>query len=359
MAHMFSAQALQRRIPYLDIMRVIACLMVLLVHAPQVRYGEYYHTPHAGYPFYITLITVSSKLFFLLSGALLLPVTRPAREFVTRRLRVVLIPLAVWSLVYLAEDWLTGDFSVKRVLSMWYHPVEGALWFVYVMVLIYITMPLITTIVKAIGKRGVELLLVLWAASSFIPYMHGMFLEFDQSSHNALSTFASPFGYVLLGYYLHNWPLPIFTRKHWWKFALAFAFGIVGMPVFEFVVQSHFGITYQQHIDTVTNDVSINDVMMATLLFSVVKHFTPASYNAQRGTALPMLATRLSVCTFGIYLGHMLVLRNIVWPLSRPYLADLPVLADGAICALLALVVTYAISRLIYCLPFSKYIIGH
>jgi len=351
---------LARRIPYLDALRVLACVMVLLVHAPMLHHDEYYNHPDALYAIYITLITVSSKLFFLISGALLLPVTRPWGAFVKRRLGVVLIPLALWSVIYLLEHaLLLHNFTPRLLLSLPFHPVEGSLWFVYVMVIIYFTMPLMSKCIEAIGKRGVEVVLALWALSSFIPYQHGIFIEATQFSHNMLSGFSNYFGYVLLGYYLHHYPLPVFTRQHGWKFALLFLFGIVIMPLFEFTVQGHYGISWQQHIDTVTSDISINDVMMAVLLMSAAQHFSPASYTDGGKHRLPIALAQVSICTYGIYLGHMLVLRQLVWPLTRTWLGEgcwwLP---GGLLSALLAFVITYAIMRLIYCLPFSKYIIG-
>ena len=58
---MLSEAKLQRRVPYLDILRVIACLLVILIHTPIRQYDTYYNIPSAldairinfgiGYPF--------------------------------------------------------------------------------------------------------------------------------------------------------------------------------------------------------------------------------------------------------------------------------------------------------------------
>lgn len=355
---MIPAEKMKRRIPYLDTVRVISCLLVILLHAPMARFSEYYNTPNTTYCFYIVLVTVCSKLFFMLSGALLLPVTKSAREFIPRRVKAVVIPLAVWSVVYLIARWFNGTFTPKFLLSILFTPVEGALWFVYVTIVIYCVLPLMSKCIEAIGKRGVEYLLGLWVISSFIPYQHGMFIGQSQITHNMFGAFANVYGYVLLGYYLHQYPLPVFTRKHWWKFALAFTFGIVLMPLFEFTVQPHFGITYQEALGAVTSDVSINDIMIATLIFSVVRQFSPRSYDTAGRHRFSHAMTSVSICTFGIYLAHMLVLRELVWPLTRPYFATMPWLADGLLCAAIDFAVCYVVMRLVYLLPVSKYIMG-
>ncbi len=346
------------RIPYLDALRVVACVLVLLIHAPMYKVSQ--TTPSVSFAIYLTLFTVSSKLFFMLSGALLLPVKTSIRAFLKRRLRVVLIPLAVWSAIYILEHiLLLHDFDWRMIVSLPFAPVEESLWFVYVMVTVYMVLPVMSRCIEAIGKRGVEFLLALWALSSLIPYQHGIFIGQHQLTHNMLGAFANVLGYVLLGYYLHNYPLPIFTRKHGWKWAVAFLTGIALIPAFEFLVQSHFGVSYAQSIAAVTSDVSINDVAMGTLLFSLVKHFSPATYNDGKPHRLCLALSRISICTYGIYLGHMLVMRQMVWPLMIAYIPGIQyTVVVGFVTALISLVVTYAIMRVINLTPLSKAVIG-
>ena len=349
---------LQRRIPYLDILRVIACLLVILIHTPIRQFDAYYNTPSVTSAVYTVLVAVNCNLFFMITGALLLPVTMPAKRFMKRRLRVVLFPLIVWTIIYLLEHaLLLHNFTPRLLTSVLFHPVEGLLWYVYVLLVVYVTLPLVSKCIDAIGKRGVEVLLVLWVFSSFIPYQHGVFIEASQYSHNMFGAFANYYGYVLLGYYMHRYGLPIFTREHGWKWALLLVFGIVLMPLFEFLVQGNYGITWQQHLDAITCDISINNIAMATLLFALVQHFAPARYDKK---AHPIAATwlpRLSLSTFGIYLSQMIVLRQIVWPLT-PWLARTHWLTDSLVSAVFTFVLCFILIFLIRLLPFRRFIVG-
>ena len=161
---------LQRRIPYLDILRVVACMLVILIHTPIRQYAAYYNTPSIAGAVYTVLVAVNCNLFFMITGALLLPVTRTGTRFVKRRLWVVLPPLLVWTVVYLLEHaLLLHNFTPRLLTSILFHPVEGLLWYVYVLLVVYVTLPLVSKCIDAIGKRGVEVLLVLWVFSSFIP----------------------------------------------------------------------------------------------------------------------------------------------------------------------------------------------
>ena len=158
------AQArLQRRIPYLDILRVVACMLVILIHTPIRQYDIYYNTPSIAGAVYTVLVAVNCNLFFMITGALLLPVTRTGKSFVKRRMWAVVPPLLVWTVVYLLEHaFLLHNFTPRLLTSILFHPVEGLLWYVYVLVVIYVTLPLLSKCIEAIGKRGVEVLLVLW-----------------------------------------------------------------------------------------------------------------------------------------------------------------------------------------------------
>ncbi len=350
---------LQRRIPYLDILRVIACMLVILIHTPIRQYATYYNTPSVANAVYTVLVAVNCNLFFMITGALLLPVKMTGKRFIRRRLRVVLFPLLVWTVVYLLEHaFLLHNFTPRLLTSILFHPVEGLLWYVYVLLVIYVTLPLVSKCIDAIGKRGVELLLVLWVLSSFIPYQHGVFMEASQYSHNMFGAFANYYGYVLLGYYLHQYGLPLYSLKHGWKWGLLIAFGIVAMPLFEFLVQGHFGITWQEHIDTITNDISVNNIAMATLLFVTVQRFAPERYDRKAHPAAATWWPLLSRCTFGIYLSQMIILRQVVWPLTQSWLGAAPVVVDCLVSGLLAFIVCLVLTMVLLMLPFRKYIVG-
>ena len=348
----------RQRVPYLDILRVLACLLVILIHTPIRQYDTYYNTPSAAGAVYTVLVAVNCNLFFMITGALLLPVTMTGRRFVKRRLSVIVPPLLVWTAVYLLEHaFMLHNFTPRLLTSILFHPVEGLLWYVYVLLVIYVTLPLVSKCIDAIGKRGVQVILVLWVLSSFIPYQHGIFMEASQWSHNMFGAFANYYGYVLLGYYIHRYGLPVFTREHGWKWALLLAFGIVVMPLFEFLVQGHFGISWQQHLDTITNDISVNNIAMATLLFVLVQRYAPQRYDRQSHPHTATWWPLLSKCTFGIYLSQMIVLRQVIWPLT-PWLTNAPWIIDSILSAILAFIVCMLLVVLLRLLPIRRYLVG-
>ncbi len=355
---MLSEAKLQRRVPYLDILRVIACLLVILIHTPIRQYDTYYNMPSLAGAVYTVLVAVNCNLFFMITGALLLPVARGGRAFVKRRLWVILPPLLVWTVVYLLEHaFLLHNFTPRLLTSILFHPVEGLLWYVYVLAVIYVTLPLVSKCIEAIGKRGVETLLVLWVLSSFIPYQHGLFMEASQWSHNMFGAFANYYGYVLLGYYMHHHGLPVFTREHGWKWGLLLALSIVAMPLLEFLVQGRFGVSWQQHMDTITSDISVNNIAMATLIFAVIQHFSPKRYDRKDHPNAATWWPALSRCTFGIYLSQMIVMRQIVWPLT-PWLGRAHWAVDSLVSGVLVFIACFILVLLLRRLPLRRYVVG-
>ena len=356
---MLSEARLQRRVPYLDILRVLACLLVILIHTPIRQYDTYYNTPSIAGAVYTVLVAVNCNLFFMITGALLLPVKGSGKRFIRRRLRVVLPPLVVWTVVYLLEHaFLLHNFTPRLLTSVLFHPVEGLLWYVYVLLVIYVTLPLVSKCIAAIGKRGVEVVLALWVLASFIPYQHGVFIEASQYSHNMFGAFANYYGYVLLGYYLHTYGLPRLGTGNALKWGLLLVFGIVAMPLFEFLVQGQFGISWQQHIDTITNDISINNVAMATLLFVVIQRFAPRQYNPKSSPKTAFWLPLVSKCTFGIYLSQMFVLRQVVWPLTASWLVRSHWVIDCLVSGVLAFAVCLLLVMLLRMLPIRRFIVG-
>lgn len=343
----------KQRIHYLDSLRVLACMFVLLLHANNYRFSEMANSS-SGIIYFI-IVAVSSKLFFMVSGALLLPLKRPDREFVVHRLKTVLIPLAIWSCLYLFELYFirgVGAGEMKRhIASILFTPVEPVLWFVYAMAGFYLLMPIISKCLLALGKRYIEYYLILWLASSIIPYIDGLFFTVE-AHHTALASINNFLGYIVLGYYLHNWELPIFKKKYMWWTISIFILCVILPPLFAFHFQKNF-MSHDSILQMVISDLGINTIMLGIFFFTIFQHFVRPENNL-----FNRIMANLSVVTFGVYLFHMFLFRNLLWPWAESYL-HLPIIATSILLACIAMALSYCLFRLLYILPFSKYIIGH
>lgn len=83
-----------------DVLRVLACIMVIVVHAR----GPYtYHTDGTldfWAAFYFVLVRAGVPLFVMLSSALLLPLRQTTGDFLKRRFMRVALPFIIWSAIF-------------------------------------------------------------------------------------------------------------------------------------------------------------------------------------------------------------------------------------------------------------------
>ena len=152
----------KQRTIYLDVVRVVACIMVIVMHAPISGVGVEEHGPFLVLNSYLT--TPCVPLFFMVSGALLLPCKEgmSAILYLRRRLGKIIGPTVCFSLFYLANssssvDWMISLFSLP--FSVQGH---GVLWFMYTLAGLYLLVPILSSWVRKASKRELEFYLLLW-----------------------------------------------------------------------------------------------------------------------------------------------------------------------------------------------------
>lgn len=90
-----------QHIVYLDVIRIIACMMVIIMHAPIPGTGAEGHGPFLVLISYLTVPCV--PLFFMVSGSLLLPCRKEvsAIDYLKKRIGKVVGPTVTFSLLYM------------------------------------------------------------------------------------------------------------------------------------------------------------------------------------------------------------------------------------------------------------------
>ena len=194
----------KERIVYLDVIRVMACCMIVLMHTPH---------PNAGNPGYvvvpISFITAAGLcLFFMVSGALLLPIQTSTFGFIKKRMGKIIFPTLFWSLIYLAASCIWDGMSIRdasiAILSIPFSKQgHGVLWFMYTLTGLYLLAPVISTFLKQSSKKEIEFYLLLWVVTLLYPWLKGVVVT-DESPQGVFYYFSGYVGYFVLGYYLHT-----------------------------------------------------------------------------------------------------------------------------------------------------------
>ena len=336
------------RIIWMDAIRVIAVLMVLIIHSP-LPTGE----PNIFLSIYNYMSAPTIGLFFMISGALLLPVRDTSTKlFYIKRLSKVGFPLIVWSIFYIlvsaSNNDMTFNYFLNKLIIIPFAPIKGVLWFVYTLVGLYFISPIITPWLKKASQKELLFVLFLWMITLFLPYI-SIFLpgayNVNGSITNSLFYFSGYIGYFLLGYYLRTYPFK-FSSKNLTLGLLSFLLVGVFIPIY-------FYINPSDRVDNslIFNYLVINIALMSSIIFITIQKIN-FSINF-----LNKILVEVSKMSFGIYLLHIFILKDVVghW-FNMIYIINpafqIPLMA------FITLTLSYIIIKIISFLPGSKYIIG-
>lgn len=344
------------RQPWLDALRCTACLLVILVHSAGPQFAQV-QNPEAHFwgDLYGTLANSAVPLFFVLSGWLLLPIRGSSVQFLRKRLLRIAAPFAVWTVVYcIWELRRTGapwsDLPLQLLWSLIKYPEAGLhLWFLYVLVGMYLFLPVLSPWLERVSLRGELWFLALWAVTLLLPFIRLLTpLPWGAAPWNpygALTMFSGYIGYFVLGHFLRR--LSEAGRLNglgpwaWLGFLLTagLSFGIQ---------ESIYSLTKAAFEPT--RDILSLDVALMAAFLVVAFHAMPVRSGVLR-SALAWLADM----SFAIYLVHYLFVFDFLWvwySLALP--ASVLILANTVLTAVLSTLVV-AVLRLI---PKSKWILG-
>ncbi|MBD1394490.1 acyltransferase [Mucilaginibacter glaciei] len=345
---------------YLNVLRIFACLMVLAVHSGEFFYigasNAIVRENHVWVNNYGSFMRACVPLFVMISGYLLLPIKEEPNVFYKKRFSRILIPFLIWSCMYAIVPYLLGNNTLSQlwhnlyIIPLSFSDNAGHLWFLYMLIGIYLFIPVISPWVQSASKQFKQFFLLLWIITLFIPYIKtiqpDLWGEVFWNKFPAGYYFSGYIGYLVLGHYL----------KAYVKLSKAAALSIGLAMVITGYAITHMVFDHQLPFAKSLPELelswafpTINVALMAIGLFLM---FSLISF---KSAVTESLIAKVSGLTYGMYLAHILVL-NQLFPIINNWLHDvvlvIPVLA---ICTFL---VTYVLIKLLSYLPGSKYIVG-
>lgn len=323
---------------WIDWMRVAACLMVMVVHSTEPFYlggeGSRILTEGDAYwaSFFDTFVRACVPLFVVASSYLQFPLHYSTGEFLRRRALRVLVPFLCWSIVY-ALAW--GE-PVENLRSLFlnFNYAAGHLWFVYMLVGIYLLMPMLSPWAERVGKRELQFYLLLCFATTLIPFVRALAADgaapviygptgipnralyplWGEASWNTYGLFyylSGFIGYLLLGLYLRrfvgnlSWGKTLAVALPAWLVGFAICFGGFIVMVMndaggQFPIEGPTGLAAAWET-TWINDTA--GVFLMTIGWILVFRKINAGGWFYRTVLLP-----ISKASYGMYLCHMIAL---------------------------------------------------
>ena len=198
------------RIYWIDLIRVVAVFQVILVHLSYVIFfkEELLSSNWMAANFYDSLSRMGVPLFFMVSGYLLLGKSEPLADFFRKRFLKVGIPTLFWSIAYLlwsVEAFRNGTMSplgiaLSMLKAIYLGNVEIHLWFLYILIGIYLVVPILRVFVSAASRRDLTYFVILWFVATPLFELAQRILGFPTAL--IIPVVTGYIGYFMLGYLL-------------------------------------------------------------------------------------------------------------------------------------------------------------
>ena len=198
----------------IDLIKAAAILGVVMLHVSTGALGAAIGSaPWLGALFWTCAVRASVPLFFLCSGALLLPPEKdlPLRRLYGKNFLKLVVAMLVWAVFYKVFHLLTGGAfsagalwqSVKEVLVF---NQEFHLYYLHILLLVYAFLPLTRVFVRHATEKDLRYALILWFLLGIVFPTLRTFWPFtlltDIPLQWMLNMTWAAVGYGLLGYYL-------------------------------------------------------------------------------------------------------------------------------------------------------------
>ena len=210
----------QREI-WVDWMRISACFLVMLVHSTEPFYlggdGSLILTRADAFwvSFFDTFARACVPLFVVASSYLQFPLHYSTGEFARRRAGRILIPFVFWSVIYALIN--PNPVQNFKDLLLNFNYVAGHLWFVYMLIGLYVLMPLLSPWAEKVGRRELQVYLLLCLLTTLIPFVREMGI-----GDNAVCVYG-PSGIPMQAHY------PLWGEASWNEFGVFYYFsGFMG-----------------------------------------------------------------------------------------------------------------------------------
>ena len=167
-------QSYQNREIWIDWLRVTACFLVMLTHSTEPFYlggeGSLILTrPDAVWAAVMDVFSRAAVVLFVIASSYLqFPLHYDTGTFFRKRAVRILLPFLFWTIVY-ALVWGKPVQNFKDLI--WnFNYAAGHLWFVYMLIGVYLIMPLLSPWAEKVGKKELLVYLGIWLFTTLIPF---------------------------------------------------------------------------------------------------------------------------------------------------------------------------------------------
>ena len=301
----------KKRIFYFDQIRAFAIVLVVMIHVCNT-FMNAHAVGSAGWS--IPALTksfcvIAVPLFLMISGALLLNRAYDLKDYLSRRFVRLILPVIFWGIILILVNLYAGSPYMAHKTNIydmviWF--LNNGYWFSWMLISIYLFIPVVNSFIKEYSFKGLEYFLAIW----FI-YLILFSFKLYPLWQIDLSYFAGYIGFIVLGYYLNNKEFKFSDRT-------MFIIGILIYLIFS-AANCYLRVNCL-YTGVLIERVGLIAVLQASGIFLFMKYFAIYSeknidsisnkiYSFFKDTILGKLTLSISLCSYGIYLTHYLFLH--------------------------------------------------
>ena len=286
---------------YISHLRNLATFCVILLHASSTlvkNFEKIQIETWTAANFIDSCTRFCVPIFVMISGALLLKSSDSLFQFLNKRMKRIIIPLLFWSIIYFGWRIHWEEISLDRISLIKYTEnsiIRGAsyhLWYLYMIIGLYLFIPIIKPFVQKAKKRELEFFLGIWLLTLLLTYIPN-----KPYPNIELMYFSNYLGYLILGFYLDQFFSP--TSKNRWFGLFLFLIGL-GITFFGTQILS---LRINNFDKTLFHYLTFNVALMSAGIFLFFK--------TVKAKTTPLLSL-LDKNSFGIYFVHAMLLSVIL-----------------------------------------------
>lgn len=311
-------QTKNQRIYYLDILRVVACLCVILTHAS----SQFVVEEIGSFNFWIGNIVdglsrIAVPLFVMISGVLMLDknyhyTTKKLIKHIVKMIMFFVFWSAIYSIVLnIIEPVIIQHkpIDIKKIIGSF---IEGHyhLWFIYMIVGLYLILPLLRLWVKEENKKYVEYFIILSIIFTYIiPQIISIGSNYSDIFENINDIIQERLNikyvggyttYFLLGWYIHNYDLK--NKKS------IYALGVIGTIITivgTYVLSVSTGKAVQMY-----DNLSFNILFQSIMIFMLIK--TKFQHTNNKENKFITIVSKNSLGIYAIHAAFVPIIYNLL-----------------------------------------------
>lgn len=334
-------------IVWIDNARAISCILVIVTHVLGPWIYQLQQLDNINQFFLLFFFTISklcTPTFLMISGSLLIQKEYKDLAPHKKRTRRLVNTFMVWSLVYLIfytflnvsrGTQYTASTYINYVKDSMFYGSAYHLWFMYLIIGIYLFMPVISKVVKRISTLQFILFFIIWTAS----LIYTQFYELNLML-NILTSTIGYIGYLLVGYIINKYDINEQIRIRY--ASIIFFLGIFSTL---YLAYSQLNLTNSIHAYTF-HRLNIDIALVSIGFFMMIKSFRYKH---------PILI-RISKNSFGIYYIHLfsIMFLNKLWVIYSSHYVLISLIIFSIATLLLSFVIIINIEKLKSKIPYIK-----